>query len=360
LKRSPKRLAADLLHATGALQAARLARATLLRRPALLILCYHRVAPAAAPLSPLCLSPVDFERTLAVLTRRRDVWPLQRVGEWLAGRARLRRDTLVVTFDDGYADNHEHAAPVLERMGLPATFFVSTGRLRGREGFWWDEIGARLDRCPDPRLLDGVRAGERVRALLQAYVASQPGLRRAPARALLAILKWDPEAERARLLASLREILPGPGPRAADLLMTTEQVRDLARRGFEIGGHGVTHAAFSALDPAGRREEARRSRDDLRALGLEARSFAYPYGDAGDRGAAGDRGPVERRAIAVADRDDGARAAAEAGYLLAVTTEERVAARADAPWLLPRKVIAEQSAGQVATRIERLAWRGAA
>src|SRR5204863_9993827 len=139
----------------------------------------------------------------------------------------------------------------------------------GGEGFWWDEIGARLDRCPDPRLLDGVRTGERVRALMRAYVASPPGLRRAPARALLATLKWDKEEERARLLGSLREILPGHGPRGADLLMTAEQVRDLARRGFEIGGHGVTHAAFSALGPAGRREEARRCRDDRGALGIE-------------------------------------------------------------------------------------------
>lgn len=347
MKRSPKRLAADLLHVTGALRAARLARVTLLRRPALLILCFHRVAPAAGPFSPLCLPPLDFERTLATLARHRDVWPLQRVGEWLAGRAWLRRDTLVVTFDDGYADNHQHAAPVLERMGWPATFFVSTGLMHGGDGFWWDEIGARLERCPDPRLLDGVGAGERVRAMLSLYAATPQGLRRGPARSILSLLKWAPEEERARLLASLRAILPGPVPRAADLLMTAEQVRDLARRGFEIGGHGVTHAAFSALDAAGRREEARRSRDDLRALGIEARSFAYPYGDPGERAAA-------------ADRDDGARAAAEAGYLLAVTTEERVAARSDTPLLLPRKVVASQSTGQVATRIERLAWRGAA
>jgi peptidoglycan/xylan/chitin deacetylase (PgdA/CDA1 family) len=342
LKRSPKSLAADLLHATGALRAARLAREALLRRPALAILCYHRVAPAAAPFSPLCLTPREFERTLAILARRRDVWPLRQVGDWLAGRARLRRDTLVVTFDDGYADNHEHAAPALERLGMPATFFVSTGLLaRGGEGFWWDEIGARLDRCSEPRLIESVRAEERVRALLREYVASPPERRRARARTLVAILKWAPAEERTRLLGSLRENLPGPEPRAADLLMTTDQVRDLARRGFEVGGHGVTHAAFSALDPARRRDESRRCRDDLSALGIEARSFAYPYGDAGDGG-------------------DGARAVAEAGFVLAVTTEERVATPADAPLLLPRKVISKQSAGQVETRIERLAWRGAA
>jgi len=340
LKRSPKRIAADILNATGALSAARAARVTLLRRPALLILCYHRVAPAAAPFSPLCLPPRDFESQLALLARRRDVWPLRRAGDWLAGRERLRRDTLVVTFDDGYSDNHEHAAPILERLGMPATFFVSTGRLRGGEGFWWDDLGARLERCDDPRIVDGARAEEPVRRLLREFVAAPAGRRRAAAAAILAVLKWAPEEERARLRDSLRELLPGSGGTPGDLLMTLDQVRDLARRSFEIGGHGVTHAAFPALDPAARRDEASRCRDDLRAAGIEPRAFAYPYGDAGG--------------------EDGARAVAEAGFTLAVTTEERAASPGDAPLLLPRKVIASQSAGQVATRIERLSWRWAA
>jgi len=46
---------------------------------------------------------------------------------------------LAITFDDGYADNYEVAAPILQQFRLPATFFVSTGFIDTDIVPWWDE-----------------------------------------------------------------------------------------------------------------------------------------------------------------------------------------------------------------------------
>ncbi|HEX6534663.1 MAG TPA: polysaccharide deacetylase family protein [Gemmatimonadaceae bacterium] len=45
---------------------------------------------------------------------------------------------LVITFDDGYKDNHDVAAVELERRGLPATFFIATNFIGSTRTPWWD------------------------------------------------------------------------------------------------------------------------------------------------------------------------------------------------------------------------------
>jgi peptidoglycan/xylan/chitin deacetylase (PgdA/CDA1 family) len=46
---------------------------------------------------------------------------------------------LAITFDDGYADNHQYAAPILERHGLSATFFVATDYIGSARVAEWDQ-----------------------------------------------------------------------------------------------------------------------------------------------------------------------------------------------------------------------------
>jgi peptidoglycan/xylan/chitin deacetylase (PgdA/CDA1 family) len=45
---------------------------------------------------------------------------------------------LAITFDDGYRDNYDNAAPVLERLGLSATFFIVTEWMGTEIVPWWD------------------------------------------------------------------------------------------------------------------------------------------------------------------------------------------------------------------------------
>ena len=60
-----------------------------------------------------------------------------------------------VTFDDGYLDNVEHALPVLEQLGVPATIFLIADVLEGTATFdWYASPPPHLTVADLPRLLE--------------------------------------------------------------------------------------------------------------------------------------------------------------------------------------------------------------
>lgn len=51
-----------------------------------------------------------------------------------------KRHKIILTFDDGYANNYHVAYPILKDMGLPATIFLVTGVLGTKNIFWYDKL----------------------------------------------------------------------------------------------------------------------------------------------------------------------------------------------------------------------------
>ncbi|HET6773784.1 MAG TPA: polysaccharide deacetylase family protein [Acidimicrobiales bacterium] len=90
------------------------------------VLIYHRVGGGSG--TEVDLSPRAFDEQMAWLAATGRVVTLDAAIDLLAGTAGGdgREDPVVVTFDDGTADLAEHAAPVLERHGVPATVYLAT------------------------------------------------------------------------------------------------------------------------------------------------------------------------------------------------------------------------------------------
>lgn len=124
--------------------------------PCLRILTYHRVNDRH-PGDRMSVHPLAFRAQMEHLAESgRPVLPLAEAVSRLRGEGpSLPAGALCLTFDDGYRDNLEFAAPILERMGFPATVFLITGRM----GF-----PATIDRyegcCAYDRALDWPEARE--------------------------------------------------------------------------------------------------------------------------------------------------------------------------------------------------------
>ncbi|HUI61211.1 MAG TPA: polysaccharide deacetylase family protein [Steroidobacteraceae bacterium] len=114
------------------------------------IVAFHRVTDEL-PEDGLTCSSAGFEAFCRFFARHFRVLPLS---EQLA-RGRDLGGTLSITFDDGYRDNVEVAAPILSRLGLPATFFVTTGFIGSQVVPPWDR---QLPRQPGWMTWDQVRS----------------------------------------------------------------------------------------------------------------------------------------------------------------------------------------------------------
>jgi peptidoglycan/xylan/chitin deacetylase (PgdA/CDA1 family) len=140
-----------------------------------LVLLYHRVAHLDHDPYGFAVHPDRFAEQCDVLRRRGDVVPLR--------DANGTRSQVAITFDDGYADNCREACDILAAAGLPATFFITAGRLGQRSEVWWDRLEQIVTRCePAGGYIDVEFDGRR----LWADIRSSAAPRASTLRALLA------------------------------------------------------------------------------------------------------------------------------------------------------------------------------
>jgi peptidoglycan/xylan/chitin deacetylase (PgdA/CDA1 family) len=108
----------------------------LLLREASVVVNFHRVNDVTAGDGLTC-SIRDLERYCRFFRSAFEVVPLRELVARLE-QGRSVGGLLAITLDDGYRDSFENAAPVLSRLGLPATFFVTTGFVGTGTVSWWD------------------------------------------------------------------------------------------------------------------------------------------------------------------------------------------------------------------------------
>ncbi len=236
------------------------------------ILIYHRVLTAADPLFPDEATTQSFDRQMALIKSLFNVLPLEEAA------ARLKAGTLPpraasITFDDGYADNVTHALPILQKHGLPATFFIATAYLNGGRMFN-DSVIETIRRTRLARLdLSSLQLGVHP---LGDDVAKATAIGQ-----LLPRVKYLPIDQREETVASIARLaevdhLPD------DLMMTTAQLKALHGAGMGIGGHTHRHPILAKLDHNAAHDEIEAGKRWLEeTLGSHIRLFAYPNGKPG-------------------------------------------------------------------------------
>ena len=295
--------ALDRLGLPRALAAAR--RRQIWKGLGLTIVAYHRVADPTrlGALDPELVdaTPEAFERQMTFLRENFRPVSLDEVLRAHRERQTMPPDSVLVTFDDGYRDNHDIAFPILQRLGVPATFFLTTGYLNDRRLFWWERINLHVQASQAAELRLDYPAAE-------VLDLSTPAAKAKTKRHLTKIVKDHYALDVERFLDGVSRACgvswsEDESRRHGDaVLMTWDNARAMRAAGMSIGSHTSSHRVLQTLTPADLAQELSASRAELtRQLGEPITTIAYPVG----RSIAGL--PAVRQALA------------EAGYELGFT-----------------------------------------
>ncbi len=234
------------------------------------VMVYHRVLDDVDIMRPSEVSKVHFAWQMDMVSKYFNVLPLSE------GIKRLKSGSLppravAITFDDGYKDNYKNALPILKHHSLPATLFVAVGYLNG--GRMWNDSIIEAIRGVDGCSIDLTSIG------LENYSVNTMNDRFRAAQNIIGKLKYSPQSERsekAEYIASMSSGLP------TDLMLTSEELKDMVSNGIDVGGHTISHPILSELDSKVALREIEEGKHVLEAItGKDVSTFAYPNGKPG-------------------------------------------------------------------------------
>ena len=244
--------------------------------PASVILMYHSVQDHPEDYANsigrgLMHKSTDFRKHVETLVKRYnpvtldDIWTSLREGRPLLPKS------VAITFDDGYLDNLEIAAPILNRFGIRATFYLMVNAIEGQRAPWFSRLRYAFaitkkefwnDSFGGGMLPLGNKAGRAA-----AFGAACERCSRLTGMAQSRTVDTIENNLETELLSEGRE-----------LMMNWDQARRLQGMGHIVGAHTLTHPNVAYVSEAEAEQEMSESKTKIeKELGVQVLHFSYPH-----------------------------------------------------------------------------------
>ena len=257
------------------------------------IVMYHYVRPISESRYPKIkgLELKSFQNQLDFFLKEKNLVGTDDVINAVTRSIELPKDSIWLTFEDGYKDHFDYVAPILEQKGIDAAFFPVSDTY---------ENGSILDVNTIHYILASVDNDEFLLTHLVAEMEVE-GLAKSDFHNLWnstdkssrydtevviffkRMLQRDlPFELRQKILARMFENLVGRSIKEVpeELYMSKDDLISLCKKGFNIGSHTSSHMWLNSLTTVEQEKEIAKSLDALRSIRNEVSNWimCYPYG----------------------------------------------------------------------------------
>jgi len=250
-------------------------QATRLVRPGVTILRYHSIRPDSGcdgdwMVKGLVHLLPTFSEQMETIARYYNPVTLEDIWGFLCEGRRIPRRSVAVTFDDGYEDNYQLAAPVLDHFGFRASFYIMVSSIGCASPPWYRRLDHVFAATTKKTWLDTTDNCERE---LADYASRKSAFLVASRRC--ACLSGEGQTEAVRTIEDELEVIPLTNRECP--MMSCEQLRSLQRAGHIIGSHTVSHPNLAHIRSDDLNREIVESKAQLEGmLGVPVTHFSYP------------------------------------------------------------------------------------
>ncbi len=263
-----KNLAKNALLGSGLLRLASAVQAT-----GAAILMYHSVledpSQQANSLGGIVHSQLVFSQQMELLAHEFHPLSIEELQMMLRGEEKIPSRSVVVTFDDGYHDNFQNALPILDSVGVPATFYITVDCVEKGLPPWPSRVryalrSTRRDEWSDPAGASWKLGTEVERELAFAKACEYCCRLAGTAQEQLV----------SSIETQLEVCLPGS---FGQIMMDWDEVRNIQAKGHVVGSHTLSHPNVAQLSLQDAHIELKASRAALeKQLKQPVTHFSYP------------------------------------------------------------------------------------
>jgi peptidoglycan/xylan/chitin deacetylase (PgdA/CDA1 family) len=228
----------------------------------------------------LTISSTTFKKHLRYLQRHYQIMPLKNLVHCLNEKYVPKR-AIVITFDDGFADNYRYAYPLLKRDNIPATIFLCTDCIGKKGSIWIQDLNYLINTCGATEVFNKIQNVNGFNKKCQILVGRNQN--NDVAKNMIDAFAYSVQKEtRDNIIENLYAELNLKKKQLYSnnqVFLNWRQVSEMHRNGISFGNHGASHTPLSAMSIEEEKNEIENSHNIIQKnLKQNFLPFAYPFG----------------------------------------------------------------------------------